>query len=107
MKSAFVQPGSPWQGKCQLCSSDTICERGLRESYDRETQRRSSTEKPEPGQRCYWVEVANKTVCWFSSQHQLTETGLSQTVDLSLRRLSEEHGHKLTCLQLLLQSSRV
>ena len=61
VKGAFVQLGSPWPGRCQLCSSDRTCERGLGESYDRETQRRSSTEKPKPGQRCYLVEVANKT----------------------------------------------
>lgn len=54
VKGAFVQLGSPWQGRCQLCSFDITCERGLRESYDRETQRRTSTEKPKPGQ------VANK-----------------------------------------------
>lgn len=61
VKGAFVQLGGPWQGRCQLCSSDTTCERGLGENYHRETQRKSSNEKPKPGQTCDLVEVANKT----------------------------------------------
>lgn len=52
VKGAFVQLGSSWQGRCQLCPSDRTAG-GLRESYDRETQRRSRTKKPNSEQRCY------------------------------------------------------
>lgn len=77
MKSAFVQPASPWQGKCQLCSSDTICEGDsgeLRQGNPKEEQHRKAKARTKT---LLGRSSQQNRVCWFSLQHQLTEMGLS------------------------------
>lgn len=104
MKGVFVQLGSSWQGRCQLCPSDRIFG-GLGESYNRETQRRSRTKKPKSGQRCYLLKQPADVAVYLHGSIWLGHEFSPPNYRLSLGCLNEEDGHKFTCPQLLLQTS--
>lgn len=103
LKRAFVQLGTGTA--LLLCIT---LKRELRDlSYNRETQRRSSTKKPNPGQRFCLAEIAkNPDFPRFlhsssSLGPELSSPPCKSFTGMLKRETNENHRPKLTCLQLL------